>query len=45
MLGAYVTWLVQEALRHRAPALVEWYLINCRARPVFLCDGGRSASS
>jgi urea transport system permease protein len=27
MLGAYVTWLVQEALRHRAPALVEWYLI------------------
>lgn len=27
MLGAYVTWLVQEALRHIAPAAVEWYLI------------------
>jgi urea transport system permease protein len=27
MLGAYVTWLVQEALRHVAPALLEWYLI------------------
>lgn len=27
MLGAYVTWLVQEALRQTAPALLEWYLI------------------
>jgi urea transport system permease protein len=27
MLGAYVTWLVQEALRHLAPDAVEWYLI------------------
>jgi urea transport system permease protein len=27
MLGAYVTWLVQEGLRHIAPAAVEWYLI------------------
>ncbi len=27
MLGAYVTWLVQEALRQLAPALLEWYLI------------------
>jgi urea transport system permease protein len=27
MLGAYVAWLVQEALRHVAPALLEWYLI------------------
>jgi len=27
MLGAYVTWLVQEALRHLTPAAVEWYLI------------------
>jgi urea transport system permease protein len=27
MLGAYVAWLVQEALRHIAPAAVEWYLI------------------
>ena len=27
MLGAYVTWLVQEALRQFAPALLEWYLI------------------
>jgi urea transport system permease protein len=27
MLGAYVTWLVQEALRQVAPALLEWYLI------------------
>jgi urea transport system permease protein len=26
MLGAYVTWLVQEALRHIAPLLLEWYL-------------------
>src|ERR1700761_1394878 len=27
MLGAYVTWLVQEGLRHVAPNLVEWYLV------------------
>jgi urea transport system permease protein len=27
MLGAYVTWLVQESLRLVAPALLEWYLI------------------
>ncbi|MBR1159145.1 urea ABC transporter permease subunit UrtB [Bradyrhizobium elkanii] len=27
MLGAYVTWLVQESLRHLAPGLLEWYLI------------------
>jgi urea transport system permease protein len=27
MLGAYVTWLVQEALRHLAPSLLEWYLL------------------
>jgi urea transport system permease protein len=27
MLGAYVTWLVQESLRLIAPALLEWYLI------------------
>jgi urea transport system permease protein len=27
MIGAYVTWLVQEALRHFAPALLDWYLI------------------
>jgi len=27
MLGAYVTWLVQESLRHIAPSLLEWYLI------------------
>lgn len=27
MIGAYVTWLVQEALRHIAPALIDWYLI------------------
>jgi urea transport system permease protein len=27
MIGAYVTWLVQEALRYLAPALLDWYLI------------------
>jgi urea transport system permease protein len=27
MIGAYVTWLVQEALRHLAPSLLDWYLI------------------
>ena len=27
MLGAYVTWLVQEGLRYAAPALLEWYLL------------------
>jgi urea transport system permease protein len=27
MLGAYVTWLVQEGLRHLAPGLLEWYLL------------------
>jgi urea transport system permease protein len=27
MIGAYVTWLVQEALRHIAPGLLDWYLI------------------
>jgi urea transport system permease protein len=27
MIGAYVTWLVQEGLRHVAPALLDWYLI------------------
>jgi urea transport system permease protein len=27
MLGAYVTWLVQEALRHIAPTLLDWYLL------------------
>ncbi|HVX77640.1 MAG TPA: urea ABC transporter permease subunit UrtB [Bradyrhizobium sp.] len=27
MLGAYVTWLVQEGLRQFAPGLLEWYLI------------------
>jgi urea transport system permease protein len=27
MLGAYVTWLVQESLRHLAPGLIEWYLL------------------
>jgi urea transport system permease protein len=26
MIGAYVTWLVQEGLRHLAPALLDWYL-------------------
>jgi urea transport system permease protein len=27
MLGGYVTWLVQEALRTIAPALLDWYLL------------------
>ncbi len=27
MIGGYVTWLVQEGLRHAAPALLDWYLI------------------
>ena len=27
MIGAYVTWLVQESLRHLAPSLLDWYLI------------------
>lgn len=27
MIGAYVTWLVQEGLRHVAPALLDWYLV------------------
>jgi urea transport system permease protein len=27
MIGAYATWLVQEGLRHFAPALLDYYLI------------------
>src|SRR5258708_20699900 len=27
MIGGYVTWLVQEALRRFAPHLLDWYLI------------------
>lgn len=27
MIGAYVTWLVQQVLRSVAPALLDWYLI------------------
>ncbi len=27
MIGAYVTWLVQQGLRHLAPGLLDWYLI------------------
>lgn len=27
MIGAYVTWLVQQALRYAAPSLLDWYLI------------------
>ncbi|NYZ14430.1 urea ABC transporter permease subunit UrtB [Azospirillum sp. RWY-5-1] len=27
MIGAYATWLVQEALRALAPALLDWYLL------------------
>ncbi|QJP14031.1 urea ABC transporter permease subunit UrtB [Starkeya sp. ORNL1] len=27
MIGAYVTYLVQEALRHLVPALLDWYLV------------------
>jgi urea transport system permease protein len=27
MIGAYVTWLVQEAMRHLVPGLLDWYLI------------------
>ena len=27
MIGAYVTWMVQEGLRRLAPALLDWYLI------------------
>jgi urea transport system permease protein len=27
MIGGYVTWLVQEVLRHIAPSLLDWYLI------------------
>jgi urea transport system permease protein len=27
MIGAYATWLVQEALRYLAPSLLDWYLI------------------
>ncbi len=27
MLGAYMTWFVQETLRHLAPGMLDWYLI------------------
>lgn len=27
MIGAYVTWLVQEGLRYAAPGLLDWYLV------------------
>lgn len=27
MIGAYVTWLVQQGLRYAAPSLLDWYLI------------------
>ncbi|MBS7538133.1 urea ABC transporter permease subunit UrtB [Ancylobacter lacus] len=27
MIGAYVTWLVQQGLRQAAPALLDWYLV------------------
>lgn len=27
MIGAYVTWMVQEGLRHAAPGLLDWYLV------------------
>ncbi|WAC25637.1 urea ABC transporter permease subunit UrtB [Ancylobacter sp. SL191] len=27
MIGAYVTWLVQQGLRVAAPALLDWYLV------------------
>jgi urea transport system permease protein len=27
MLGGYITWLVQEALRQIAPGMLQWYLI------------------
>ncbi len=27
MLGAYMTWFVQEALRYAAPGLLDWYLL------------------
>ncbi|MGA0564403.1 urea ABC transporter permease subunit UrtB [Ancylobacter sp. VNQ12] len=27
MIGAYVTWLVQQGLRHIAPGLLDWYLV------------------
>lgn len=27
MIGAYVTWLVQQGLRHAAPGLLDWYLV------------------
>jgi urea transport system permease protein len=27
MIGGYVTWLVQEAMRHLVPGLLDWYLI------------------
>ena len=27
MIGAYVTFMVQQGLRHAAPALLDWYLI------------------
>jgi urea transport system permease protein len=27
MIGGYVTWLVQEAMRHFVPGLLDWYLI------------------
>lgn len=27
MLGAYMTWFVQEALRHVAPGMLDWYLV------------------
>lgn len=27
MIGAYVTWLVQQGLRYAAPGLLDWYLV------------------
>ncbi|MCS0495755.1 urea ABC transporter permease subunit UrtB [Ancylobacter sp. MQZ15Z-1] len=27
MIGAYVTWLVQQGLRYAAPSLLDWYLV------------------
>lgn len=39
MIGAYVTWLVQQGLRHAAPGLLDWYLVL--AIPVaFLATAG-----
>lgn len=27
MLGAYMTWFVQEAVKHAAPGMLDWYLV------------------